>query len=79
MSLYTELKEAGCLIDNHESGLFVKVDEKSRPLVEKWRETHKSATRLFWSKLDSAWWYEVFFVYDPWWEARERALSEVQR
>ena len=65
MSLYTDLKDAGVPIDNHESDLYFLDSPEARAILARYSE--KSVSR-FTSQIDQKRWVEVPFAYDPWWE-----------
>ena len=75
MSLYTELRDAGCELDNYYSDLYVKVTpESTAVLIQHHRRSqgrhHHVGAGTFISGVDGLPWYEVPFAYDPWWEAK---------
>lgn len=66
-SLYEQLRDAGCALDNHESDLYVKATPEAVRLVTASKRfcsyfTHQGTGEL---------WLDVAFAYDPWWKARE--------
>lgn len=65
-NLYNDLKSAGCQIANHESDLYVKVDENSTRIIK--ASGHIFST--FRNNIDKLPWYDVPFAYQPWWDAR---------
>ena len=67
MSLYSELKEAGIQVDNHESDLYVKVSPESTTIIKKYK--FRMIT-TFKSQIDNTLWYDIPFAYTPWWEKR---------
>lgn len=74
MSLYTDLRDAGCELDNHESDLYVKSDPTSREIIAQYKTDHPPClvTRIFVNQTDGTQWIEVPFMFDPWWEARRK-------
>ena len=73
MALYDELKEAGCTIDNHESDLYVQVDDVSRSLVRAAigrEEIGQSTVSMFRSAINGTLHYDVAFAYAPFWRKR---------
>jgi hypothetical protein len=77
-TLYDELQAAGCRTGNHESDLYVKADDVSRPIVHGAVKAGRLATKptLFQSTHPEdlgAIWYEIPFAYSPFW--RERGLQ----
>ena len=74
-TLYQELKRAGCRIGNHESDLYVKADDISRPIIRQAVADKRLAhyPTLFRSQHpddNGALFYEIPFGYAPFWEAR---------
>ena len=68
MSIYTELKEAGVLLDYHESDLYAKKCPESIAIIEKYE--FKNNVRLFWDSINKEPWYDIPFAFDPFWERR---------
>jgi hypothetical protein len=71
MSLYQELKSAGCTLDSHESDLYVLDTKLARSILERYTLARTSA-RVFVSALDGELWVEIPFAYEPWWTSRNR-------
>lgn len=76
MTIYQELKQAGCTIDHHESDLYVKNDPSSREIIARWKEP---TAKSFWSDLDQSWWTEIPFAYDPFWFTAALAAKGARR
>jgi hypothetical protein len=68
MSIYTDMVEAGCEIDNHESDLYVKVSEESAAIVVDYLDDVDYS--FFRSNIDGDMWYEFPFQYSPYWEEK---------
>jgi hypothetical protein len=69
MNLYERLKNAGCEIDNHESDLYFKKTEMSDKILRDYElETMRLEKKLFVSEIDNCWWWDVPFMYTPYWE-----------
>lgn len=64
--LYTELKQAGCKIDNHESDLYVENTPKAREIIKK----YGYCFTMFISQIEHTPWLDIPFMYSPWWDAR---------
>jgi len=64
MSIYTEMKEAGLEMDNHESDLYVEDSLKAREILAKYE--NKSSTFF---NCDGKVWIDIPFMYDPFWDA----------
>jgi hypothetical protein len=77
MSIYKALKEAGCEMDSHESDLYVKDTAVAREVLSKHdirfneAEGGRSWGR-FVSQIDGAFWIDIPFAYEPWWDRRAR-------
>lgn len=71
--LYECLKAAGCEISNHCSDLYVKIDEKSKPIVEAYE--HKRSPNRFVNHLDGLPWFDIPFAYAPYWEAKAKGAK----
>ena len=64
MSLYEELYDAGCIIRNHESDLYVERTSKSQEILDKY-PLQKSISSPFRSLLTDERMIEIPFAYDP--------------
>lgn len=67
MSLYSDLKAAGCKLDSHESDLYVKASPEACRIV---RAAKSNVWSHFRSQIDEELWIEVPFAFAPWWEKR---------
>lgn len=74
-SLYTLLKQAGCVLDHHYSDLYVKMDSASRDILLACLDREPS---VFTSEIDGALWYDIPFAYDPYWEDRATSVKPLQ-
>lgn len=68
-SLYHRLVDAGCVLDHHESDLYVKVDPTSTSILRTVFGDFKMPP-TFVHAVSGARWYDVAFMYEPFWEAR---------
>lgn len=67
-SLYEDLKDAKCEIDNHESDLYVKANRVSREIIKKHgREIGGHNVSIFNSQIDGVAWYDIPFAFMPYW------------
>lgn len=74
MSIYQELKAAGVPVDSHESDLYAKVTPESIKIIQEYR--FKGNVTRFRSQIDGTSWYDIPFMYDPFWDkAAEKALA----
>jgi hypothetical protein len=74
LNLYGRLKAAGVPLDSHESDLYAKINEASWRIVNEAfasGELRKGQASVFLSATDGAPWYNLPFMYSPWWEARQ--------
>ena len=69
MSIHEQLKAAGCEIHNHESDLYVPVDEISAPIVNAWE--FKNQVERFPDATNGRLMYCLPFAYDPYWNRLE--------
>lgn len=67
-NIYDACKAAHVEIDNHESDLYIPVNELTQSLVEQY--PHKEIVTKFVSQIDGKLWYDVPFAYEPYWEAK---------
>lgn len=69
--LYDTLIAYGCNVDSHESDLYVKVTDVSQHILR----CYGKAAQIFRSQIDGSAWYDVPFMYKPFWDrvaAKER-------
>lgn len=66
MSLYTDLIEAGQPVSNWQSDLYCPVNAVTRELLAK----HQLKASTFTSNKDGQLWYDVPFMFDPYWDRR---------
>ena len=69
MSIYTELKAAGCQLEHHESDLYVRNTPEARRVLQ----GASSDPELFKDGIDGERWFLLSFAYDPFWEGDTRA------
>ena len=75
MTLYEELTAAGCLIDHHESDLYVRCSEKAKTIILYHVLLPGSVLQMpsqFRSDIDKKLWYDIPFAYDPFWNKPAR-------
>lgn len=66
--LYEDCVASGLETDNHESDLYVKETPESRELLKLWGYEHP---KRFISAIDGTLWFDIPFMYSPWWKARQ--------
>ena len=71
MSLYAQLRAAGCVIDHHESDLYVEATPEALTLIL----ASGCAYSAFQHQILQRRWYDVPFAYEPWWQAKGRSSS----
>jgi len=70
MSLYDELKAAGCPMDSHESDLYVYASPEAVAILERHPE-RRSVTKFYTDTVEPVgWWLDIPFAYAPWWRKR---------
>ena len=69
MSLYSDLLAAKVEISNHESDLYFEISDVSDNILKKYPEIRP---KRFLNQVTDTMWYEVPFLYIPWWEKRMR-------
>jgi hypothetical protein len=67
MTLYEELTAAGCLIDHHQSDLYVKCSDKAETIIlyHCLLPNSNLTYSQFRSNIDGSLWYDISFAYDP--------------
>ena len=70
MSLYTDLRDAGIEVSNHESDLQFPATDEALAILERHSDHRRQATRFFSLTDNGAPYIEVPFAYDPWWIQR---------
>jgi len=68
MTLYQELKTFNCETDSHVSDLYIKVYRLSTLIINKHKPLNVTC---FNSAIDNSLWYDVPFMYDPFWNKKE--------
>ena len=70
MTLYEELTAAGCLIDHHQSDLYVKCSDKAETIIlyHCLLPNSNLTYSQFCSNIDGSLWYDIPFAYDPFWK-----------
>lgn len=68
-SLYQSLKEAGCVMSNHESDLYVEDTDTARSIIEK---SDKKIAARFIDRVTQAPTLEVAFAFEPFFEAKRK-------
>lgn len=69
MNIYTEIVAAGIEVDHHESDLYVPVTPESTAILRRYPGlSHSSFTH----QRTATRWYEIPFMYTPWWGARAK-------
>jgi len=68
MSLYTELRDAGCTLDSHESDLYVRDCTQARAILK----ANGCIGSIFRSEVDNQLWLDVPFMFEPFWDAKTR-------
>jgi hypothetical protein len=69
MSIYQEVKAAGGYISNHESDLYIEVNETNRAILAKY-PIHAHNARIFRNEVTGAQCWDVPFAYEPFWQAK---------
>jgi hypothetical protein len=73
MSLYTDLVAAGCEVDSHYSDLYVLDTELARSIIAAYigaRGIGPKRPAVFRSAIDSRYWIDLPFLFDPFWERK---------
>lgn len=80
MSLYTDIVEAGIPYSNHASDLYVKDTPEARAIIRKHEEAQGRLIVMspFHSQIDHEQWLDISFMYEPFWEERERIRKKIQ-
>lgn len=71
MSLYTDLRDAGCPIDHHASDLYTPVTETSTRILRHWLDEKQGrlASVGHFTDQDGVPMFDVFGAYDPFWRS----------
>ena len=77
-TLYAQLFEAGCELDNHYSDLYVKsCPESARILAENPDlKVSKFVSKCKCLSCERTEWYEIPFMYEPFWEEKRASEHE---
>lgn len=68
MTLFEQVESSGIEYSNHESDLYIPVNEQTRALLASYY--FRSNVTIFRNNKDGKPWYDVPFAYTPWWECR---------
>jgi len=69
LSIYLELKKAGCVIEHHESDLYTPHTPESCKVIREARAAGVYLTHLdVFTGSDGDLWFDIPFMYDPFWE-----------
>lgn len=76
-TLYAQFLAAGCEIDHHESDLYVKVTPEAQAVLKAWNAdpSRQVRTPTFISQIDGQHWYDIAFMYAPFWERVRRSAD----
>ena len=71
-TLYTRMVEAAIPVANHQSDLYVPVTPQSTAILKQYEQ---EAFRKVWyctflNQVEGGQWYDIAFMYTPWWEQR---------
>lgn len=70
-SLYQALRSAGVPLSNHESDLYVKDTPAARGILHAYEMSYTTFT----NQIDGTPWFDVPFMYEPWWEMKGRKVT----
>ena len=73
LDLYAILMDAGCAddIDHHESDLYVRVTPTTKEIVTNYcKDTDSAMPKTFIDQIDNERWYDIPFMYTPYWEKK---------
>ena len=66
MTIYQRMIEAKIPVDNHESDLYVPVNETTTAILK----DAKVWCSQFRNQIDGQFWYDMAFMYDPFWDKK---------
>ena len=66
MTLYERVKAEGGYISNHESDLYIEVNDPNRVILARY-PIEQSNARIFTNRVTGKRCYDIPFAYDPWW------------
>lgn len=79
MSIYDELKGAGCELDSHESDLYVKDTPEARAILDgNGKKVDGWNVQPFTSAIDGARWLDIPFAYRPYWDRLEALADRIR-
>jgi len=71
-SLYQDVLASGGYIANHKSDLYIEVNDANRELLKKHNITTATTFR---NQVTGKLCYDVPFMFDPFWESKQKKLS----
>jgi len=73
-SIYARMIEAGVETANHQSDLYVPVNDTTRQIIKEYNESvepgYEVKPEVFVSKIDHTLWFDIPFMFDPYWESK---------
>lgn len=69
MSIYSEVKANGGYISNHESDLYIEMNDENKAILARY-PLQKQNARGFRNLVTGKMCYDVPFAFDPFWESR---------
>jgi len=73
-SLYEQMRDAGLIVGNHESDLYVLNRERTHKILEE-HPSHKKNASSFISQTGEGHCLDIPFAYDPWWNKAEKTVE----
>jgi len=73
-SIDERMIEAGVETANHQSDLYVPVNDTTRQIIKEYNESvepgYEVKPEVFVSKIDHTLWFDIPFMFDPYWESK---------
>jgi hypothetical protein len=70
LSIFEQVKSSGIEYGNHESDLYIPVNEQTQAIIQTYQ--FKENVQTFRNQIDGQLWFDVPFAYIPFWEARQK-------
>ena len=69
-TLYDAITEAGIPTDSHESDLYIRATPEAAEILAQY--PCAVTAKVFRSHVDGEWWWDVPFMYQPYWDAKAK-------
>ena len=76
MNIFEQVKAAGIEYDNHESDLYIPVNDATAALIAQYE--FKANVRVFTCNITKKIWYDIPFAYTPFWDKKKKTIETIE-